>query len=116
MYGKELEEYDDFKVVVQKSLNPEDRDLNLIVRDDKPFLYLKDLQDCKDVANVLSVYFRDFRKVEKEKNNILEEIQNLREEYLEDYSRLDATLEEKARISDKLSVLTELNNRISILK
>lgn len=57
--------FGDFKVVIQKSLDYTKPDLNIIYFKDKPFLYLKDIDDCKDVANVLSVFQSRIDELEK---------------------------------------------------
>ena len=63
-------DYGDFKVVVQESLDGSQSDLNMIHFKDEPFLLLKDLDDCKEVCNVLSVYCNKIKKLEKENEEL----------------------------------------------
>ena len=48
--------FSDFKVVVQETFDSTKPNLNIILKNGETFLYLKDLDDARDVANVLSVY------------------------------------------------------------
>lgn len=69
-------DYSDFKVVVQESFDSSQSDLNMIHFKDEPLLRLKDLDDCKDVCNVLSVYCNKIKKLEK-KNKELKRAYNI---------------------------------------
>ena len=58
--------FSDFKVVVQETFDSTKPDLNIILKNGETFLYLKDLDDARDVANVLSVYDDKIKSLEKE--------------------------------------------------
>lgn len=85
-------DYGDFKVVVQESLDSSQPDLNFIHLHDEPFLRLKDLEDCKDVANVLSVYHEKIKRLEKENTRLEKEIETLQQTTLYKHQQINKEL------------------------
>lgn len=58
--------FNNFKVVVQESLDSTQPDLNIILKDNEPFLYMNDLDDAKNAANALSIYYNKIETLEKQ--------------------------------------------------
>lgn len=57
--------FGDYTVTVQKTLNSQE-DKHIILYKGEPFLYLHNLDDCKDVANILSVYQNKIDKLKED--------------------------------------------------
>lgn len=106
--GKTLFSLGEFKVVTQKSLDYNKPDLNFITMNDDPILYLRDLDDCKDVCNVLSVYHNKIKKLEKENTKLEKEIETLQQTSLYKHQQINNELIKKVNSLQKtLTVVSE---------
>lgn len=71
--------FSDFKVVVQETFDSTKPDLNIILKNGETFLYLKDLDDARDVANVLSVFDNKIKSLEKENRELKDKLNDCKQ-------------------------------------